>query len=259
MTELDTMRDALANGDFFMEYLPAIDLRSNQCTGAEALVRWRKPSGVLYPEQFIPLAENTPLSGLITYWVIDQVAKELKPWLQAHPEAHISINAPPEILGRGGMEYVASKAGLLEMGRQIVIEITERGVPDTLGVDAINNAEKLGVRVALDDVSLGAGANLAILTRCNFHIVKLDRSLLAQVEPSTPLPPWIGGVAALLATSPDLTVVAEGIETEYQLQAVRSANIQIGQGFYFSPPLAAEDFIAYYAEASHAAPPHPSS
>jgi sensor c-di-GMP phosphodiesterase-like protein len=256
MTDLDAIRTALEKGEFFMEYLPAIDLRSGRCTGAEALIRWRQPSGVVYPEDFIPLVDNTPLSGLITYWVIERVAAELGDWLRAHPEAHVSINAPPEILGRGGMEYVASKCGLLELGPQLIIEITERGVPDTLGVEAINSAAKLGIRVALDDMSLGsAGANLAILTRCDFHIVKLDRSLVEQIAPDNPTPAWVAGVAALLAASPDLTVVAEGVETEQQLLAVRAANIQVAQGFYFSHPLPAEAFIAYYGDAANRLPP----
>ena len=89
---------------------------------------------------FIPIAENTPLSGMLTYWVLDTVAAELGDWLRANPDVRVGINAPPEILGRGGMAYVATKSGLAEQAAQIILEVTERGLPDLLGVEAINQA-----------------------------------------------------------------------------------------------------------------------
>jgi len=113
MISLDTMRAGLAQGEFFLEYMPTVSLVDGRCTGAEALVRWNHESGVYSPDEFIPVAENTPLSGLITYWVIDTLAAEMGDWLRANPNAHISINVPPEILGRGGLEYAATKAGLM--------------------------------------------------------------------------------------------------------------------------------------------------
>ena len=106
--------------------------------------------GIVPPEEFVPQAENTSLSGLITYWVVDTVASEMQAWLRANPEAYISFNVPPEILGRGGLEYVAEKSGLMEQASQIVLEITERGIPDSLGVAALSQGDRGGVKVALD-------------------------------------------------------------------------------------------------------------
>ena len=102
MINVDTIRDGLAHGEFFLEYLPTVTLADGRCVGAEALSRWRRSSGVVPPDEFIHLIEGTPLSGMLTYWVIETVAKELGDWLRAHKEAHISINVPPEILGRAG-------------------------------------------------------------------------------------------------------------------------------------------------------------
>ena len=235
----------MTQGEFFLEYLPTVSLTDGRCIGAEALIRWRRATGVVLPGDFIPIAENTPLSGLITYWVIDTVAAEMRDWLRANPEAHISINVPPEILGRGGIEYSATKSGLLELASQFVLEITERGVPDLLGVKAINNNWGSGARVALDDVTLVGGANLVVLARCNFHIIKLDRSLVSQIGPQCPSPEWLEGIAALIRSS-RLEVIAEGIETEQQLTTLRTANIQAAQGFYFSRPIPAAAFIAYH-------------
>ncbi len=107
--------------------------------------------------------ENTPFSGLLTYWVMDTVAAEMGDWLRSHRNAHISINVPPEIFGRGGLLYAGNKSGLIELASQIILELTERGLPDALAVDGLNLAHTIGVRIALDDVTLVDGANAAIL------------------------------------------------------------------------------------------------
>lgn len=242
----DSMRAGLALGEFFVEYLPTVSLTDGRCVGAEALVRWRRPSGLVPPDRFIPAAENTPLSGLITYFVLDTVAAELGDWLRANPKTSLAVNVPPEILGRGGMEYAASKSGLLELSSQLILEITERGVPDSMGVEALQNAWGTGVRVALDDVTLAGGPNLAILARCPFQMLKLDRSLIAQIDgPDRPAPQWLAGLSALMLTS-SLVVVAEGVETAEQVRVLRAAGVPAAQGFYFSRPRSAESLIAYH-------------
>jgi len=246
MIDLPAIRDGLAREEFFLEYLPTISLDDGRCLGAEALIRWRRPSGVVPPGAFIPLIENTPLSGLVTYWVLDTVHTQLADWLRANRGVHISINAPPEILGRGGMAYAASKSGLLDAASQLILEITERGVPDALGVQSINQYEG-GIKVALDDVTLMGGANLAVLARCNFYAIKLDKSLIDQITPQCPSPPWLRSVTALLAAS-DLLVIAEGVETEQQVGVLRAANIQAAQGFYFSRPIPAAAFVAFHRD-----------
>src|SRR6478735_6088407 len=91
---IETVRSGLSAGEFFLEYLPTISLADGRCVGAEALVRWRRPSGIVPPSEFIPLTDNTPMSGRITYWVIDTVAAEMKDWMRAHPQTHIGINIP---------------------------------------------------------------------------------------------------------------------------------------------------------------------
>ncbi|WP_291985342.1 EAL domain-containing protein [Candidatus Accumulibacter sp. ACC007] len=250
-TELNAIRDGLNKGEFFIEYLPIVSLGDQTCLGAEALIRWRRPDGaVVLPDDFIPRAENTPLSGLITYWLIDTLAVEVGGWLRAHPEAHLSLNVPPEILGRGGLEYAAVKSGLGEFRSQLILEVTERGIPDQLGLMALNSMYHGGIQLALDDVTM-SGTNLALISRCDFHIIKLDRLLTAQVTAECPHPDWLRSLAGLLQAS-DLVVVAEGIETDAQLQALRAAGVQWGQGYHFSPPLAVGDFIAWYTRARQA-------
>jgi EAL domain-containing protein (putative c-di-GMP-specific phosphodiesterase class I) len=248
MIDLDDIAAGLAQGELFLEYLPTVSLEDGRCVGAEALVRWRRPSGIVQPDEFIPVVENTPLSGLLTYWVIDAVAAELCGWLRTNPQVHVSINVPPEILGRGGLAYAGDKSGLSEFARQVILEITERGVPDQLGLEAIaRGMTMMGVRFALDDVSMN-GTNLALLTRCPFNVIKIARTVVQQVSPDRPHPEWLQGLAALLQGS-RLDVIAEGVETAYQAEALRSAGIKLAQGFYFSRPISAAGLLEFHARA----------
>jgi sensor c-di-GMP phosphodiesterase-like protein len=237
----------LHQGEFYLEYLPTVSLVSERCTGAEALIRWKRGTENIQPDQFIPLAENTPLSGLITYWVLEKVAEEMGDWLRANPTVHMSINVPPEIIGRGGLIYASNKAKLNDVLPQLIMEITERGFPDKIAIDSINqnHYRDLGVRIALDDVDLAGSANLAILARTFIDIIKLDRSLIAQITPTSQNPEWLQGIAALLQTGV-VSVIAEGIETELQFNVLKQANIQEAQGFYFSKPIPADAFLNYF-------------
>lgn len=243
--DLDTIRSAFEAREFFLVYQPIVSLRDGVCFGAEALIRWRRENTVLNASEFIPLTDRTPLSGALTYWVIDTVAAELNDWLEGREAVHISINVPPEILGRGGLEYAATKSGLRARVKQLIVEVTERGIPDQLGLDALNRIPCTGARVALDDMTL-SGANLALLTRCNFDFVKIDQRLVAELELDNPPAPWVAGLAALLKITA-LQIIAEGVETVFQANTLRAAGVQLAQGHYFSAPLSARDFKCYCA------------
>lgn len=249
IADLKTIRSALDAHEFFLVYQPVVDLESRRCVGAEALIRWRRGGEtVIDASGFIPQTDRTPLSGPITYWVIDTVASDLGDWLAHNAEALIGINVPPEVLGRGGLEYAAKKSGLRPYARQLVLEITERGVPDQLGLEALNSIPSTGARVALDDITL-SGANLALLTRCRFDFVKLDHSLVGQLGRDTPRPAWLEGLAALLRATP-LQIIAEGVESEAQAEILGAAGVRLAQGNHLSPPLPAAEFKRFYAEAS---------
>jgi len=243
--DLNDIRAGLTAGEFFLEYLPTISLQDGRCVGAEALARWQRPSGIVAPHDFIPIVENTPLSGLITYWVIETAAAEVGDWLRANDDVHLSFNVPPELFGRGGLEYVANKTGLKDLSRKIVLEVTERSVPDKMGVDAIVTASKhYGVRIALDDVNV-SGANLIVLSRCHVAIIKLDKTLVEELGQGREEPPWLAGLSSLLGTTP-LEIIAEGVETAAQCVALRRAGIRLAQGFFFSPPLRAKPFVEFF-------------
>ena len=246
MIDLDMIRAGLDNDEFFLEYLPILSIEPERCVGAEALLRWQRPAGVTFPDDFVPLAENTPLSGLLTYWVIDRVAIEMGDWLRHQDGVEMHINVPPEILGRGGLEYAAQKSGLHDVRHKIVLEITERGVPDQLGLHAIDLATRQGVRIALDDVRIDP-ANVMVLSRCNAQIIKIDKSVLLDNGVSGALPRWAEALSVLLKTT-DLEVIAEGVETAEQLAMLQAAGVRRVQGHYFSAPLRADAFLHYFRQ-----------
>jgi FixJ family two-component response regulator/EAL domain-containing protein (putative c-di-GMP-specific phosphodiesterase class I) len=245
MIDHDAIEEGFARNEFFLEYMPIVSLDDGHCIGAEALTRWRRGSKVVPPCEFIPIMENTPFSGRLTYWVIDTVAAELSGWLRAYPEVDISINVPPEILGRGGLAYAGEKSGLREFARQVILEITERGVPDLLGLRALVGVPDAGVRLALDDVTM-TGTNLALLTRCPFTIIKVDQKLIQQIEPGNPQPEWLQGVTALLQST-RLDVVAEGVETAFQVAALRRSGVRLAQGFYFAHPTSVAGLMDFHS------------
>jgi sensor c-di-GMP phosphodiesterase-like protein len=248
MIDLDMIHAGLDNDEFFLEYLPIVSIEPECCIGAEALLRWQRPAGVVFPDDFVPLIENTPLSGLITYWVMDRVAIEMGDWLRHQVGVEMHINVPPEILGRGGLEYAVQKSGLSDVRHKIVLEITERGVPDQMGLRALDLAARQGVRIALDDVRIDP-ASVMVLSRCNTQIIKIDKSVLLDSGEDGAMPRWAEALAVLLKTT-DLEVIAEGVETAEQLAMLRAAGVRRVQGHYFSPPLRAGAFLQYYGQHS---------
>ena len=151
---------------------------------------------------------------------------------------------------------MAKKSGLRARAGQLILEITERGVPDQQGLDALNRAPETGARIALDDTML-SGTNLALLMRCRFDFVKVDQSLVQQINGDVRerRPGWLDGLAALLAST-SLQIVAEGIETPSQAEVLKNAGVQWGQGHLLAEPLALDEFLRYYAQAPR---PHLSS
>jgi EAL domain-containing protein (putative c-di-GMP-specific phosphodiesterase class I) len=113
-----------------------------------------------------------------------------------------------------------------------------------LGLQALNLMAERGVRIALDDVMM-SGANLALLTRCNFSMIKLDRELIAQVTPDKPPPEWLSGLRELLKHS-SVQVVAEGVTSAHQARVLKDMGVQMAQGYFYSAELSAPGLMALY-------------
>jgi sensor c-di-GMP phosphodiesterase-like protein len=240
----DAVHEGIVRNELFLEYLPTIALQEyGRCVGCEALVRWRRGAEVLYPADFVPTIEDTPVSGLLTYWVIDTVARELGNWLREHRSAHVGINVPPEVLGRGGLEYASRKAALFEVRRQIILEITERGIPDRLGLNELKHLIREHQLIAMDDVNLD-DSNFIVLSRQPIPVIKLDKDFVDSLTRA-------GGerleqIAAFIRL-PGHYVVAEGVETVEQEHLLRDLGVQYAEGWLYTKAISAERLKAFYA------------
>lgn len=245
MSTATDVRTALYSGELFLEYQPVVSLQDERCVGGEALIRWRRGTRIIPPQEFIPLIEDTPVSGLLTYWVIDTVARELGAWLRTRDTAHLAVNVPPEVFGRGGLEYAAAKSGILGIANKFVLEVTERGVPDKLGIHEIKSRPRRGVLVALDDVCTSE-SSLLIASEVRVDILKIEKSCVDRITREDFSPKVISDLSSLIRSA-SVSVVAEGVETDAQVKRLREAGIPMAQGWLFSRPMAAPDFVTYFA------------
>jgi len=241
----DQIHLALQNSEFYLEYMPTFSLKDNACCGAEALIRWKPNGKEITPLEYIPMIENTPFSGTLTYWVIEEVGREMQTWLKSNNRAHIAINIPPEIIGRVGIKFAAERAGLMDVGHKIIFEITERGFPDDIALQSLNQPEFPG-RIAIDDYGAG-DANLMQLSQMNANIIKIDKKFIDQIKKGQEFPKIIKGLVAF-ATVMEVEIIAEGIETKFQMDSLKELGVQMAQGWFFSKPLRAEAFKVFFQD-----------
>jgi EAL domain-containing protein (putative c-di-GMP-specific phosphodiesterase class I) len=183
------------------------------------------------------------LSGLITYWVLETLSRELADWMKVQDDVRISINVPPEVFGRGGLFYAARQAGLENLGPKLILEVTERGIPDRLGVDALNAWPRRGLLVALDDVC-ASRASMLVASRLRIDIVKIESDTVKRIR-NLPILQRLA-LAELIHVS-TVGVIAEGVETADQVEVLRQCGIGMAQGWLFSRPLRASAFISYFS------------
>ncbi len=243
------LQQAIRNEELEVHYQPVIDIQRNRCVGAEALVRWRDPErGLLRPDLFIALAEETGLILPITDWLIHRVVSEMKPLLAGDSELHVAINlAPVHFKPRpmaGDIVQVFRDAGV-DL-KQIVFEVTERGlIDDPESHRAIDELRRQGAAVALDDFGTGY-SNLSYLQDFKIDYLKIDQRFIAAIDSEAPT----AGLAAMiidLAKTLDVTIIAEGIETQAQVAYLREKGVRYVQGWHFTQPLPAADFPGYLA------------
>lgn len=241
MKTYDQIKAGLDNQEFYFEYMPTISLNDGKCCGAEALLRWQHNDERVSPDEFISTAENTPLSGLITGWVLEEVSRDLGEWLGAVDNVHIGINIPPDSIGRGFLQYAAEKAGLIPVADKLLLEITERGFPDQQALDALLLRGK--TKLAIDDFGTG-DANLYQLSQMDADIIKMDKIFVDQIKDQTP--PKIVKAIIAYALALECEIIAEGVESDFQVEALKSLGVHMAQGWYFSKSLRVKDFIAFY-------------
>lgn len=240
---------ALENKDFSLHYQPQIDVITGQVMGAEALLRWT-PSDlpVVSPAEFIPILEETSMIVPVGTWVLYEACRQAVLWQQAGlPNLRISVNISAVQFQRGDLDETV-RLVLAESGLDpalLCLELTESMLmADTL--HAMNNLQelrKLRVNLSLDDFGTGY-SSLAYLSRLPVQELKVDQSFVRRLDQDGSNTAVVNTIVAM-AQELKLEVVAEGVETDQQLQHLVSRGCNIIQGFLYSKPLPTDQFIQF--------------
>ena len=244
MQLVDDLRGAVDNKELTLYYQPIIDLKTQQLTGFEALVRWNHPTrGLIYPMEFIPLAEEHGLIYQIGAWILHEACRELK-LLQirypAQPPLSMSINISSRQFSQQDLVDILSRF-LTETGvdpRTLILEITESMIMENVGaaVETMNRLRKMGIQLHIDDFGTGH-SSLSYLQLFPVSALKIDRSFINKLTANGDNQEIITHIVSL-AKSLNFEVIAEGVEMEHQLANIKNLHCGYGQGFFFARPMA---------------------
>ncbi len=237
---------ALAQRQFVLYYQPKVDIRAGLVRSAEALIRWVHPErGVVSPGDFIPLAEECGLIGLVGEWVIREACRQARAWQDAGvPKLRISVNLAASQFRHSGLADIIRGAlddADLE-ARYLEVELTESAVmtdPEQ-SIRILEQLSAMGVLISVDDFGTGY-SSMSYLRRFPIDKLKIDRVFIDDIA-SRPEDASIVRAIISLAHSLSLKVVAEGVENPEQLKSLAAAGCDEYQGFHFSRPLPAADF-----------------
>ena len=251
--EID-LRQAIENDEFLLVYQPTFDLRDMSPTGMEALIRWHSPTrGVVQPDDFIPLLEETGLIVEIGRWVLNEAARQGATWRDAGYPIGMAVNVSGRQLDTD--DFITDVQSALAQSSlepsALTIEITEttlmRNVEET--ARRLTAVKELGVRIAIDDFGTGY-SSLAHLQKFPVDALKIDRSFISGLTNTQEGETLIH---TLVQLGKDLSIetLAEGIEQSQELDLLRDEHCDSGQGFLFAKPLdvaATESFLENWAK-----------
>ena len=237
------LRTALANSELVLHHQPQVDVRSGRVIGVEALIRWAHPTlGLIPPGSFIPIAEQTGLIVPIGEWVLREACRQNKAWQDAGlPPLTIAVNASARQFKSGGLIQAVVDA-LQDSGLEaefLELELTESLIMQDvdLAVSVMRQIQSLGVQLSIDDFGTGY-SSLAALKTFPVSRLKIDKSFISDLGSSRHTGAVAGAVISL-ARKLDLRVIAEGVETDEQVQFLSENGCHEMQGYRFGRPLPA--------------------
>ncbi|MEO1203665.1 MAG: GGDEF domain-containing phosphodiesterase, partial [Pseudomonadota bacterium] len=240
------LHEALNGEELTVAYQPIVNAQTGRLDSAEALLRWAQPDGTMItPSEFIPVAEESGLMIRIGEFVLDAACRQQREWCkQGIKVPHICVNVSKMQLMHGGfvplVQRILNKHELKP--GQLELELSERGVMsgDTELIAQLHEIKSLGVNLSIDDFGTGDSA-IAYLRELPIDVLKIDRSYISGLPGSDK---ETGIVAAMIAMghSLSLRIVAEGIETREQFEALKDMQCDALQGFFISEPVAEQAF-----------------
>jgi EAL domain-containing protein (putative c-di-GMP-specific phosphodiesterase class I) len=248
---IDDAARGLAGREFFFVYQPKLRLQEGRLSGFESLLRWRHPSyGVLTPDSFIDLVENSALTERFTDFVVTEAARTLADWTaRGYETLSLAVNLPAREIGRPGLANTLS--GLLGVRSidtsRLQIELTEATDPGSIDVlvSAVESLKESGLSVAIDD--FGAGCwSLTILHRLGVDTLKLDRQFMSDIQENANSKVVVETLVQL-GQRLGKRVVIEGVETQAQFEWARTMGHVDCQGYYISAPIADEQIDRFVA------------
>jgi EAL domain-containing protein (putative c-di-GMP-specific phosphodiesterase class I) len=246
------LRHAIFAGDqLLLHYQPKVDVKSGQITGVEALIRWQKPDGQLvFPDSFIPLAEETGLILPIGEWVLREACAQLARWQGQGLWIQVAVNLSVKQFHAGNLvELVTDILKHSGVDKQyLTLELTESLLMDNAeeAVETLSRLIILGVKISMDDFGTGY-SSLSYLKRFPLHELKIDRSFLMDMTRDSDDQALVAAMI-YLAHEFGLKVVAEGVEKQEQLEILLGLNCEEYQGYFFSRPVSALDLAPMLSE-----------
>lgn len=242
------LRMAQERGQFTLAFQPKIDLLSGRIAHVEALLRWQHPQlGRIAPDEFIALAERSGIINSITRFVIDEALRQTAPWIRQDIIHGVAINLSPiDLLDSDLPAYVQERLQIHDIDpKNLVLEVTESTVMRdvTSSLSTMQNLRQSGVRLSIDDFGTGH-SSLAHLRRLPVDEIKIDKSFIMALGSDND-DSVIVRSAIEIGHNMGLRVIAEGVEDKRCLEILRALKCDMVQGYYFSAPLAAADFMVW--------------
>ena len=239
------LRKAIDEDELVLHYQPQVNLKTGELIGAEALVRWQHPAkGLVSPDVFISLAEESGLINQLSDWVLENAAVQLKSWIHMGHQLTLAVNLSVKDLM--AEELHTKLHDLMQRNslpkNVLELEITEGTLMDhpELMITEINKIKRMGITIAVDDFGSGY-SSLNYLKRLPVDVLKIDRSFVSDIESDPSDSAIVAGIIGL-ARSLKMKTVAEGVETEHQRQILQELGCDSYQGYLFSKPLTAKLF-----------------